>query len=192
MSRVLIEVAIESVEDAIAAETGGADRLELCAALDLGGLTPSLGAFLEVRAATKLPVWVMIRPRAGDFVYSDAEVRVMARDLDLFHEHSPDGFVFGVLGSDGRIDTPRCRSLRSHAADRPCAFHRAFDKTPDGAEAVDELAELGFRRLLTSGGAQTAYEGVRVIGRLLGHAAGRIEVLPCGRVRAADVEHIVR
>jgi copper homeostasis protein len=193
--RILIEVAVESVDDAVAAEQGGADRLELCAALDLGGLTPSLGAYLEVRAAARLPVWVMIRPRPGDFVYTEGELRVMTRDIEAFGgvgAGGPDGFVFGVLREDGSVDSDRCGLLRQRAGDRPCAFHRAFDKCPDPHAALDRLVQLGFCRVLTSGREETAAAGARAIASAVRHAAGRIEVLPCGRIRAADVEDVVR
>lgn len=190
--RVLIEVAVESVEDALAAEAGGADRLELCSALDLGGLTPSLGTYLEVRAASKLPVWVMIRPRPGDFVYSESECRVMARDVATFCDHDPAGFVFGVLDAEGKVAAETCRQLRYRAGLRPCVFHRAFDRTPDLAASLDRLIQLGFRRVLTSGGAEMAIEGVKHIAAIVRQAAGRIEVLPCGRVRADVAPKIVQ
>jgi copper homeostasis protein len=189
---VLIEVAAESVEDAVAAEQGGADRIELCAALDLGGLTPSLGAYLEVRAATRLPVVVMIRPRPGDFVYSTDELRVMARDLEAYRPHRPDGFVFGALAPDGRIDVAAVGSLVAWAGGLPCVFHRAFDRVPVAAEALEQLIATGFARVLTSGREATALAGSAEIARLVKRAAGRIEVLPCGRIRAKDAGEVVR
>lgn len=190
--RILIEVAVETVADARAADAGGADRLELCAALDLGGLTPSLGAFLEVRAATPLPVVVMVRPRPGDFVTDDDEARVMARDIELFHPHRPSGFVFGCLNPDGRVNVDHCRRLVEAAAGTPCVFHRAFDRCPKPEAAVDTLCDLGFARLLTSGQEETALQGVMAIAATVAHAAGRIEVLPCGRVRAENAADVVR
>lgn len=190
--RVLLEVAVESVADAIAAEEGGADRLELCAALDLGGLTPSHGAYLEVRAATRLPVVVMIRPRPGDFVYAPAELRVMARDIDAFLPLRPDGFVFGALVGDGRIDLATVGHLVARAGGVPCVFHRAFDRVPDQADAIDQLVGAGFARVLTSGREATALAGAAEIAKVVTRAAGRIEVLPCGRVRAGDAAEVIR
>jgi copper homeostasis protein len=190
--RVLIEVAVESVADARAAEAGGADRVELCAALDLGGLTPSLGAYLEVRAATRLPVVVMVRPRPGDFVADDDEVRVMARDIALFGPHAPAGFVFGCLAADGRVHGERNRRLVDAAAGVGCVFHRAFDRAPDPAEALDAAMHLGFKRVLTSGRADAAVHGAAAIAEVKRLAANRIEVLPCGRVRADTVAAVVR
>ncbi|MBA4067351.1 MAG: copper homeostasis protein CutC [Isosphaera sp.] len=190
--RYLLEVACESVADAEAAEAGGADRVELCAALDLGGLTPSAGLYREAWAAVRLPVWVMIRPRPGDFVYSPAEVAVMAADVDRFRPEEPAGFVFGVLSADGRVDRDACRRLLDACAGLPAVFHRAFDRTPSASEALDAVAELGFRRVLTSGGADTAAEGAEAIARIRERAAGRVEVLPCGRVRAGVLEHVLQ
>src|SRR4051812_22644923 len=117
-ARVLLEVAVASVEDALAAQAGGADRLELNGALALGGLTPSLGTLLEVKAAGGLPVLVMIRPRPGGFAYSEADFRVMQRDADLALRHGADGVVFGVLTPDGRVDADRCRRLVRQADGR--------------------------------------------------------------------------
>jgi copper homeostasis protein len=191
-TRALIEVAIESVEDAVAAEAGGADRLELCTALDLGGLTPSLGTYLEIREACRLPVVVMIRPRPGDFVYSDPEVRVMGRDIDLFAQYEPDGFVFGVLLEDGRVDESRCGWLVGLAGRVPCVFHRAFDRTPDPTEALEAVQALGFARVLTSGQESTAFAGAPAIAETVKQADGRIGVVPCGRVRANSVVEVVR
>jgi copper homeostasis protein len=191
-NRVLIEVAAESVEDAVAAEGGGADRIELCAALDLGGLTPSIGAYQEVRAATGLPVFVMIRPRPGDFVYSPYELRVMARDLDAFRPLKPDGFVFGALVADGSVDIASVGHLVARAGGLPCVFHRAFDRVPRVGEALEQLIAAGFTRVLTSGREATALAGAGEIARIVKRAAGRIEVLPCGRIRAKDAAEVVR
>jgi copper homeostasis protein len=186
MPRVLLEVAIETVEDALAAERGGADRLELCSALDLGGLTPTVGMLLQIRAAVRLPVLVMLRPRAGDFVYSPTELDVMSRDLELFLPHQPDGFVFGPLNVDGRVNSEAAGKLRQQCGTRQAVFHRAFDRTPKHADALDELIRLNFTRVLTSGREQTATEGIKKIKAAVEHAGDRIEVLPCGKVRAEN------
>lgn len=191
MPHIALEVAIETVEDAVAAAAGGADRLELSAALDLGGLTPSPGQFLEVATATPLPVYVMIRPRAGDFVYSDAEVRVMERDVELFAPHAPAGFVFGVLTEDAAIDGDRAARLRELAGGRPCVFHRAFDRCRDPFAAAEELAKLGFARILTSGREDTALAGSPLIAGVRARVGGAIELLPCGRVRAENVRSVL-
>jgi copper homeostasis protein len=191
-SRVRIEVALESSEDAQAAEAGGADRIELCAALDLGGLTPTIGTYLEVREACRLPVVVMIRPRPGDFVYSAAEVRAMLRDIELFGPHQPDGFVFGPLTADATVGTAAARAMLTAAGGVPCVFHRAFDRCRDAAEALNTLAEIGFRRILTSGGADTAVAGSDRLAEVVKLARGRVEILPCGRVRAESAVTVLQ
>jgi copper homeostasis protein len=191
VSRVTLEVAIETVEDAVAAFAGGADRLELSAALDLGGLTPSLGAVQTVAAAVPLPVLVMVRPRAGDFVYEDADFRVMLRDVELFAPHAPAGFVFGLLTPDADVDADRCRELVRAAAGRPCVFHRAFDRCRDPLEAAKALADLGFVRVLTSGREATALAGAPRIGEWRRAVGDRIGLLPCGRVRAENAAAVL-
>jgi copper homeostasis protein len=190
MPRVLLEVCVETVADAVAAERGGADRLELCSALDLGGLTPSLGAFLEIRDTVKLPVVVMIRPRPGDFVYDESELAVMARDISAYLPYSPHGFVFGPLNPDGRVNGAAGR-LRELCGEREAVFHRAFDRTPDPIEAVEELVRRRFTRLLTSGKADVAVQGVKEIAAVVDHAGGRVEVLPCGRIRAENAAAVL-
>jgi copper homeostasis protein len=190
--RILIEVAVESPADAVAAEAGGADRLELCAALDLGGLTPTLGTYLEVRAACRLPVVVMVRPRPGDFVYTESEARVMARDIELFLPHKPDGFVFGPLTADARVDVSVAGPLVKAAAGTACVFHRAFDRIWEPLDALEVIAELGFRRILTSGGSDTAVGGVNRIAEVRKRAARTVDVLPCGRVRAENAVVVVK
>ncbi len=189
--RVLLEVPVASVEDALAAQEGGADRLELNAALALGGLTPSLGTLLEVKAAVTLPLFVMIRPRPGGFAYSEADVRVMQRDADLALEHGAAGIVFGILTADGRVDNERCRRLLRQAGERPAVFHRAFDVTPDPFAALEQLIDLGFRRVMTSGQEETAYNGTARIAELIRRSAGRIEVLPAGGINRFTVADVV-
>ena len=191
MTRILIEAAVETVDDAEAATKGGADRLELCAALDLGGLTPTLGMLHEVRAVSGLPVVVMIRSRGGDFVYDEREVRVMARDLEAFLPHKPAGFVLGVLDKSGRVNDAACEELLKRAAGVPVVFHRAFDRTPDPLAALETCVELGFARILTSGREATGLAGSPAIRKLRDAAAGRVEILPCGRLNAKNAADVL-
>ncbi len=188
---VLLEIAIASVDDALAAKSGGADRVELNAALALGGLTPSLGTLVEVKAAVDLPVLVMIRPRAAGFAYSAADFKVMQRDADLSLAHGAAGIVFGILTPDGRVDMDRCRQLARQAAGHEVVFHRAFDVTADPFEALDQLIELGITRVMTSGQEETAYNGSQRIAELICRAAGRIAVLPAGGINRFTVADIV-
>jgi copper homeostasis protein len=188
---VLLEVAVASVEDALAAQAGNADRLELNAALTLGGLTPSLGTLIEVKAVLKLPVLVMIRPRGGGFAYSAADFKVMQRDADLALAHGADGLVFGVLSEEGRVDRDRCRRLVQQAGARQAVFHRAFDVTADPFEALEQLIDLGFRRVMTSGQEASAYNGAELIAALIRRAAGRIEILPAGGINRFTLADVV-
>jgi copper homeostasis protein len=189
--RILLELAVASVEDAETAQAGGADRLELNAAFALGGLTPSLGMLLEVRAAVTLPLMVMLRPRRGGFCYSEREFRVLRRDLDLAAKHGADGLVFGALSADGKVDVDRCRQLLKACGKREAVFHRAFDVTPDPFAALEQLIELGFRRVMTSGQEENAYNGAARIAELVARAAGRIEVLPAGGINRFNVADVV-
>jgi copper homeostasis protein len=184
---VLLEVPVASVEDALAAQEGGADRLELNAALPLGGLTPSLGTLIEVKAAVALPVFVMIRPRPGGFAYGRADFPVMQRDADLALRHGADGIVFGILTADGRVDVDCCRRLLRHARDRAAVFHPALDITPDPFQAQEQRIDLGFRRVLSSGQEETAYNGAALLAGLIRRGAGRIEVLPAGGINRFTV-----
>jgi copper homeostasis protein len=189
--RIRLEVPVASVDDALAAQAGGADRVELNAALALGGLTPSLGTLMEVKAAVRVPIMAMIRPRPGGFGYSHADFAVMRRDTDLVLEHGADGIVFGILSPDGRVDRERCRLLVRAAAGTEVVFHRAFDFTPDPFEALEALVDLGFGRVMTSGQEETAYNGAGLIAELIHRAAGRIEVLPAGGINRFTVADVV-
>ena len=186
----LLEICTASVDDCIAAQEGGAHRVELNAALALGGLTPSLGTLIEARAALAIPIIVMIRPRPGGFAYSPHDFAAMQRDVDLALEHGADGIAFGILTEDGGLDVPRCRQLIAQAGGRETVFHRAFDVTPDPADTLERLMDLGVTRVLTSGQEASAYNGSDAIARYVQQAAGRIEILPGGginRFTLADV-----
>ncbi len=185
----IIEIVAQSPDDAVIAARSGADRLELVSALSLGGLTPSLGTLQEVRHRCNLPVVAMLRPRSGGFAYSPAELDSMERDGDLFLLNGAKGLVFGVLTPDGQIDRPANRRLVKLGGG--AVFHRAFDALPDPAEAMEVLIDLGFRRILTSGGRGTALEGTETLRRLAERAAGRIEILPGGGVRPENAAEIV-
>src|SRR4051794_31818003 len=167
---VLVELCIASVEDALIAEAGGADRVELNAALPLGGLTPSAGLLAEVRRAVRLPVVAMARPRPGGFCYTAAEYAVLRRDVDFALDHGADGIAFGVLRDDGRVDVERCRKVVRQVGSRGgqgAVFHRAFDFTPDPFEALEQLIDAGVRRVMTSGQRPTAAEGVDLVSALI-------------------------
>lgn len=192
MPRVQLEVCVETVADAVAAEAGGADRLELCADLSVGGLTPSEELFRQVRAGVRLPVVVMIRPRAGDFFVTPAEVGRMADRMAAFRPLAPDGFVFGVLTPDRRIDSVAAKTLVEACGSVPAVFHRAFDEVEDKPAGLEELIRLGFTRVLTSGGPGTVPEHLPALRALVRQADGRIQVMPGGGVRADTAAGVVQ
>lgn len=193
---VLLETIVSSLDDARAAAAGGANRFELCSALALGGLTPSLGTLLEIKAAVDVPVMFMVRPREGGMAYTPAEIAVMERDAALALEAGANGLVFGFLTPEGDVDVAECRAFLRHcsriAAGRQWVFHRAFDVVRDPETALEQLIELGFTRVLTSGRATHAVDGLDEIRRMVEQADGRIEVLPGGAIRADNVAEVVR
>ena len=191
MANVLLEICCGSIDDAIEAEKGGADRVELCSALFLGGLTPSVGTIQEARSRLKIPIMVMVRPRGGGFAYSEGEFAGMERDVEAAVGIGADGVVFGVLQSDGAIDIPRCRRIRQLIGKRQAVFHRAFDVTPDPFEALEQLVDLGITRVLTSGQKDSVPEGVELIKKLMERAGDQIEVLPGGGIQAWNMKEMI-
>jgi copper homeostasis protein len=192
---VLLEVIATSLDDARAAAAGGADRFELCAALALGGLSPSLGLLDAVkRDVPRIPVMFMLRPREAGMAYADADLSVIERDAELALEHGADGLVFGVLTEQGDVNPDACERVLRIARQRPAAqtvFHRAFDVVAEPARALEQLIDLGFTRVLTSGRASRATDGLDEIRRTIDRAAGRIEVLPGGGIDAGNAARVV-
>lgn len=191
MKKIIIEVCCGSVDDALEAAAGGADRIELNSSLFFGGLTPSIGSIIRAKEKLKIPLMVMIRPRGGGFCYTDEEFKVMEYDTELALEHGADGIVFGILHQDGSIDQKRCQTLVRRIADREAIFHRAFDVCPDPFVAVEQLKELGFKRILTSGQKKTTQEGIPLIKELIKYAAEEIEILPGGGIKTYNVQQII-
>lgn len=191
MADILLEICCGSTEDAVEAERGGANRVELCSALFLGGLTPSVGSLIEAKQRLKIPVMAMDRPRPAGFCYSAVEFAVMERDADLLLEYGADGIVFGILNADGRVDIRRTAMIRSRTGSRQAVFHRAFDVTPDPFRALEELIDVGITRVLTSGQRSGAPEGSALIRQLIEIAAGRIEVLPGAGIGIDNVRDLV-
>lgn len=187
----LVESVACSVDDARAARRAGAGRIELCAAIELSGLTPSIGLVQEVLAACDLPVIAMVRPRSGDFVNSDSELATMGRDVEAFVEAGVHGLVFGVLDQAGRVSKEACRRLVEAAHGRETVFHRAFDVTCEPREALDDLMGLGFTRVLTSGQMAKAIEGAPLIRALRDRAAGRIQIMAGGGIRSENVRQVL-
>ncbi|MGH7612960.1 MAG: copper homeostasis protein CutC [Gemmatimonadales bacterium] len=192
MHTVVLEACVDSVESALAAQAGGADRVELCDDLLEGGTTPSAGTIELCHERLRIPLHVLIRPRGGDFVYSGVELEVMQRDIALTGRLGAHGVVFGALQPDGAVDVDRTRALLGVARPMTVTFHRAFDFTPDADEALDALIALGVDRVLTSGQAPSAKEGTHTLTRLVTRAAGRIGILACGSVSEENIAEITR
>ena len=189
---ILVEACVDSIESALAAGRGGAHRIELCANLIEGGTTPSPGTLAVCRARLDIPIFVLVRPRGGDFLYSAAELAVMLEDIRRAKAAGAQGVVTGALRADGEIDADRTRELIAAARPLEVTFHRAFDVCRDADRALETLIGLGVERVLTSGQAATAPEGATTIARLVRQAAGRIGVLPGGGVTPDNVAALVR
>lgn len=189
---ITIEIAAGNLESVIAAAEGGADRIELCSALSAGGLTPTAGFALEARSVTRLPIYAMIRPREGDFVYTDAEFNSMIHDIRILKETGVDGFVFGALLANGLVDEVNCKTVLSVCHPLPVTFHRAFDRASHPMDALESIISLGFKRLLTSGQADSAWEGREVIKELVHRADGRLSVMAGAGVTEDHAAELVR
>lgn len=192
MSAIPYEVCTDSVAGVIAAEAGGAQRVELCADLLEGGVTPSIGAIeAAVRVRTGIGVHVLIRPRGGDFVFSPLEVSIMERDIVAAREAGVQGVVVGALTPDGEVDRPAIERLLAAAGGLSTTFHRAFDMTADPFRALEVLIELGFDRLLTSGRETSALEGSPLIADLVRRAGERLIIMPGCGVNERNVHRIL-
>lgn len=188
-----IEVCANGVESCLAAQDGGADRVELCAGIPEGGTTPSYGEMLVARDMLKTTrLHVIVRPRGGDFLYTPLEVRRMAADIDMARRIGADGVVFGCLTPQGRLDKEANLLLMEHAKGMSVTFHRAFDRCQDPAAIMEELIIMGFDRILTSGQQPTADKGVRLLKQLNEQARGRIAILAGSGVNESNIAHIHR
>lgn len=187
----ILEVCIESAESAIAAEIGGADRVELCDNLMEGGTTPSLGMVELTLERCNLPVMMMIRPRGGDFLYTDLEFEIMKRNVIAAKKLGVFGVVFGLLTADGHIDKDRTAELITLSRPLKVTIHRAFDMTVDPKQALEDIIELGADRVLTSGQEASSHKGIPLLAELVKQAAGRIIVMPGGGVKEESIADIV-
>lgn len=184
--KALLEIACFDAESAITAWKAGADRIELCHGKDEGGTTPSLASIELVKQHVTIPVFVMIRPRGGDFTYSGEEFEQMKADIDRF-KALVDGLVFGILDTDGEIDVARNSELVRRAVPLPCTFHRAFDEAKDLGRALESIVLAGCHAILSSGGEIDAEAGSVVLAGLVKQAGRRIQIVPGGGVRAKHV-----
>lgn len=191
INRPTCEVCVDGVTGAIAAQSGGAHRLELCQTLSVGGTTPSVGLMRSTKASVDLPVHVLIRPRAGDFHFDTAEFDVMRRDIEAAGESGAEGVVIGSLETDGGPDVERTARLVEDARPMSVTFHRAFDVVPDADAALEGLICLGIDRVLTSGQASSAWEGRGLLRHLVDAAGGRIVIMPGAGIDETHVGELI-
>ncbi len=188
----LIEIAVDTVQDAIAAELGGAHRIELCSDLEADGLSPSIELVREARKALRIPIHAMVRPRAGDFCYSDDEFDRMRSEIALFRALGVNGIVLGILHRDNSIDQERSTELVRLSQPLGVTFHRAFDAAVDPFGALEKIINTGAVRLLTSGQQRTALEGIGMIKQLIESARGRIQILPGAGINNGTINALMR
>lgn len=187
-----LEICVDSLDSILACAEAGADRIELCASLTEGGLTPSAGTLVQARTLFPGEIAMMIRPRGGDFVYRPEEIAAMCADIELARDLGADAVVFGCLAPDGSLDLVGIETLLDACDGFPTVFHRAFDVCSELPDALETLAEFGFERVLTSGGAPSAMDALELIAALVQQAAGRLEILPGGGIKAEDVAEVIR
>jgi copper homeostasis protein len=187
-----LEISVGTVEAAVAAEQGGAHRIELCGDLSVGGITPSAELMRAVRAQVRLPIFSMVRPRGGDFVHSATEFESMKRDIGVAKELRMDGIVLGILTSARHVDVERARQLVELARPLPVTFHRAFDECADLKKSLEEVIQTGATRILTSGGAASAAEGLSTLAKLVELARDRIIILPGAGINISNILDVAR
>ncbi len=183
----LLEIACFSLEAALIAAKSGANRIEFCADIESGGVTPAIEDFIELKNKTNVPVFVMIRPRGGNFVYTEDEVAQMEEDIEEFLNAGADGLVFGALTINNEVDVEVCEKLVRLANDLPVTFHRAFDAITNKQQAIDAIDKVGFQRILTSGNAGKATDHADLLADLIAYAEERIIIMPGGGVRSSNV-----
>lgn len=189
---VVLEICANSIESAIAAEKGGADRIELCANLGEGGTTPSYGQIKWCVENLQLEVWPLIRPRGGDFLYTDAEFSCILEDIYFCKQVGCHGVVAGILDENGKVDENRCQQIIATASPMPVAFHRAFDMSQNLEESLETIIALGFVRILTSGGKANAEIGANEIAKLVVQAGKRIEIMPGAGINSDNLSEIAK
>jgi copper homeostasis protein len=187
-----LEICVESLDHAVAAERGGAHRLELCSDLSSGGITPSAGLMQTARRHAKVPIHVLIRPRPGDFCYSDYELEIMRCDIQSAKQLGMDGIVLGVLRANNHVDIAQTKALVQLANPLPVTFHRAFDTSYNLETSLEDVIQTGASRILTSGGEASAMDALSTLARLVQVSRGRIIVMPCGGINSENVVRIAQ
>ncbi|MFZ1138775.1 MAG: copper homeostasis protein CutC [Candidatus Sulfotelmatobacter sp.] len=191
-NRLVLEICVESVDHAVAAERGGAHRIELCTDLSSGGVTPSAALMQTARHQVRIPIHALIRPRAGNFCYSNDELEIMRHDIRAAKQLGMDGVVLGVLQENARVDIERTKALVELAHPLPVTFHRAFDASHNLETSLQDVIQTGASRILTSAGQPRATDGLQTLARLVQAAGERILIMPCGGINSDNVLDIVR
>jgi copper homeostasis protein len=191
-NRLVLEICVQSVDHAVAAERGGAHRIELCTDLSSGGITPSAALMQTARRQVRIPIHVLIRPRAGNFCYSDSELKIMRNDILAARQFGMDGVVLGILQENARVDIERTKALVELAHPLSVTFHRAFDASHNLQTSLEDVIQTGASRILTSAGQPRATDGLQTLARLVEAARERILIMPCGGINSDNVVRIVR
>ena len=186
----ILEVCVDSVESAVNAKLGDTDRIELCGDLVVGGITPSLALYERIREKVDIPIHVLLRPRFGDFLYSEEELEVLIRQAKMFAEAGADNLVIGCLTADGRLDLEAMKKIMDAAGETPCNLHRAFDMCRDLDEALEDAKTLGVKSILTSGGHASAKEGAKVLDNLKKNA-GDIDIMAGAGMNAQNIKFML-
>lgn len=189
--KISVEICAHTITSALAAQQGGADRIELCSAIEVGGLTPSPATIVEVRRLLKIDICVLIRPRSGDFMYSDIEFDIIKKDILFCRSNGINGVVVGILDKNKEIDIERMRELEQLARPMQIVCHRAFDQTPDGIIAMEQLIKLGYDRILTCGQATDVLAGKVKLKQLVEQAKGRIAIMPGNGVTVDNIQDVL-
>lgn len=190
MRNYVLECCVDSVESAVAAQAGGANRLELCANLVIGGTTPDINLYLAVREKVSIKINVLIRPRFGDFCYTGEEFGIIKKDVEMFRKYGADGVVIGVLREDGSLDMARMKELMDAAGDMSVTLHRAFDVSRDPFQTLKDAEDLHIGTILTSGQKNTCYEGRELLGKLVEKTAGKVDILVGSGVNSAQIAEL--
>lgn len=192
MEKFILECCVDSVESAIAAQEGGANRLELCGNLIIGGTSPSLALYNEIRKNTDIKIHVLLRPRFGDFLYTDHEMNILKEEVIMFREAGADGIVIGCLDADGELDVPKMKMLLAERGNMSVTLHRAFDVAKDPYKVLEQCKELGINTILTSGQKNSVMEGADLITELVEKAEGKVDILAGAGVSAPVIEKMLQ
>ena len=189
-NRIVLEICVESVDHAVAAECGGANRVELCSDMSIGGITPSAGLMRVARKHVRIPIFALVRPRRGNFFYSRIEFETMVADIEAAKKMGMDGIVLGLLNPRSEVDIPRTRELVELARPLPVTFHHAFDAAPHLQRALEAVMKTGAKRILTSGGKPRAADNLAGLAKLVERAGEQILIMPGGGISARNVARI--